>query len=289
MPAPNAIQVREHQQLLRRQSAYERAFAAHIRAVLRRQYNASARIIHNDGVQAYSFREDNIITPEQYEPSYRQMYRKVGSEEALQTWNRYVRPIVGQKNLIEDLAEFFAGGEDRTGRLITIWRNLMQDYVTTEILNHINNVTNTTKSRIATIIERGANEGLGSERIASLIREEARGDITINRSRLIARTETIGALNQGRLLAIRSSNLEYEKKWLPTLDNRTRDSHIEMRDSDFIPVRDNFLVGGEYLNYPGDPNGRADNIINCRCTVTLQVMRDANGRPIRRNQTPSYA
>jgi hypothetical protein len=29
-----------------------------------------------------------------------------------------------------------------------------------------------------------------------------------------------------------------------------------------------FIVMGEELSYPGDINGSAENVINCRCTVT---------------------
>ena len=37
------------------------------------------------------------------------------------------------------------------------------------------------------------------------------------------------------------------------------------------------------LAYPGDPKGRAGNVINCRCTVGIIPKRDASGSLIRTN------
>jgi hypothetical protein len=34
-----------------------------------------------------------------------------------------------------------------------------------------------------------------------------------------------------------------------------------------VGVDETFSVGGEDLEYPGDPNGSPENVIQCRCTV----------------------
>jgi len=56
------------------------------------------------------------------------------------------------------------------------------------------------------------------------------------------------------------------KKWLATNDERTRDSHAEA-SGQAVLVNEHFTVGGSPLNYPGDPFGPADEVMNCRCTV----------------------
>jgi len=33
-----------------------------------------------------------------------------------------------------------------------------------------------------------------------------------------------------------------------------------------------FIIGGESLDYPGDPSGSAANVINCRCSVGYLVI-----------------
>jgi hypothetical protein len=56
------------------------------------------------------------------------------------------------------------------------------------------------------------------------------------------------------------------------LDNETRDSHEKMAEHDAIPLNESFDVGlraggTEKLMYPGDPEGSAENVINCRCVI----------------------
>lgn len=85
------------------------------------------------------------------------------------------------------------------------------------------------------------------------------------RARRIARTEIISASNAGSLEGALSTGLEFKKQWLSTPDDRTRDDHIEA-GGQTVGKREPFRVGGEELDYPGDPRGSAGNVINCRCT-----------------------
>lgn len=59
------------------------------------------------------------------------------------------------------------------------------------------------------------------------------------------------------------------KYWQYTHDTRTREDHIKAgKDysiSKAIPINQPFIVGGEELMYPLDPNGSAAQTINCRC------------------------
>lgn len=99
-----------------------------------------------------------------------------------------------------------------------------------------------------------------------------------NRAVTVARTETLGAFNAGREGAFRqvAADLDepFEHAWLATHDERTRPAH---RAADFtvpitgqrVPLGQPFLVGGVLLARPGDPDGPADQVINCRCTTLL--------------------
>lgn len=59
-----------------------------------------------------------------------------------------------------------------------------------------------------------------------------------------------------------------KKNWNAMLDTKTRTTHAA---ADFtyktmpIDIAQRFIVAGEGLRYPRDPNGSAGNIINCRC------------------------
>jgi hypothetical protein len=58
------------------------------------------------------------------------------------------------------------------------------------------------------------------------------------------------------------------KSWMATSDGRTRIEHLQAHQrykENPIPVDEPFIVGGEKLMYPGDPNASARATVNCRC------------------------
>lgn len=94
----------------------------------------------------------------------------------------------------------------------------------------------------------------------------------LNQSILIARTETTRVENTARLDSFKRAEnmgINLEKQWLATVDNRTRESHIELDDKT-VPLDDEFGLG---MKYPGDPNGGASEVCNCRCSM-ITVFKD---------------
>ncbi len=93
-----------------------------------------------------------------------------------------------------------------------------------------------------------------------------------NRAVVVARTEAIGAMNAGRLEAFKivaeDEDGPMEKMWLATEDSRTRDTHREA-DGQRVPITSRFQVGLAELEFPGDPSGPPQEIIQCRCTLLL--------------------
>src|SRR5690606_29586488 len=126
--------------------------------------------------------------------------------------------------------------------------------------------------------------GMSMQQISTSIRKQAKGDINKNRSRVIARTETVNAMNKGQRLGVLSSGLLWDKKWLATEDDRTRLPHAHMNREGYYPLKQPYYVNGEYLDYPGDPSqSSAGNVINCRCSEVYRVRRGSDGRPLRKN------
>lgn len=81
-----------------------------------------------------------------------------------------------------------------------------------------------------------------------------------------ARTAVTGAENAGRKDAFERAErmgIDMEQEWRATLDMRTRHSHRQL-DRERRPVGEPFSNGCEY---PGDPNGPAEEIWNCRCSI----------------------
>lgn len=84
---------------------------------------------------------------------------------------------------------------------------------------------------------------------------------------MLARTDLIGLANGGSIVAAREVLPPGSTKtWLATPDDRTRETHVEA-DGQTVPMDGQFDVGGELLDYPGDPAGSDEEVINCRCTV----------------------
>ena len=85
-----------------------------------------------------------------------------------------------------------------------------------------------------------------------------------------ARTIVTGAENKGRqdsYARAEADGIILQKEWISTNDSRTRHSHAAL-DGATVDQDKKFDNG---LMYPGDPNGRPEEVWNCRCTVAAKV------------------
>lgn len=85
-----------------------------------------------------------------------------------------------------------------------------------------------------------------------------------------ARTAVTGAQNAGRMdsyAAAEKMGVKLKKRWLATLDARTRHSHA-MLDGEQMAQDKKFSNG---CRFPGDPQGPPWEIYNCRCTMVADI------------------
>ena len=146
------------------------------------------------------------------------------------------------------------------------FEEFIRAWVATYAGERIVGITLTTQAMIQKLLQRAIDEGLGIAKAQALIRSEFTAMSRLRAER-IARTEIVSASNLGSIEAARSTGLTLQKNWLSTRDARTREAHASV-DGQVAELEGYFIVGGEELAYPGDINGSADNVINCRCTVT---------------------
>ena len=97
--------------------------------------------------------------------------------------------------------------------------------------------------------------------------------VTMNRDSAIrtARTAVTGAQNAGRMdsyFAAEKMGIKCRKEWMATLDGRTRHSHA-MLDGEIVDNDKKFSNG---CRFPGDPQGRPEEIYNCRCTLVSAIV-----------------
>lgn len=145
---------------------------------------------------------------------------------------------------------------------------LALEYIGQEAVRRkITSIAETTRAQIVSLVDRGYQEGLGVAQIARDIRRNL-PSISRLRGALIARTETHGAANFGADAAAKETGLTLRKEWVAASDARTRDSHERM-DGEIVGMDDAFSNG---LMYPGDPRGRPEDVINCRCATSHIVI-----------------
>ena len=147
----------------------------------------------------------------------------------------------------------------------------VERFVRTWVASKIVQINRTTENQIRALIDRGLDEGLSVPNIAKQIRSIA-PTMSALRAHVIARTETHTAANFGAQEAAELTGLDMQREWVSAADERTRSDppdafdHVEA-DGQRVGMREPFIVSGEELMFPGDPNGSAGNVIMCRCAV----------------------
>jgi hypothetical protein len=110
-------------------------------------------------------------------------------------------------------------------------------------------------------------DGLSSDEIADKLRSKEYADRLDRRhTQTHARTLVQSASEKGNDTALQESSA-VGKRWNVTDDGRQRQAH-DAADGQIAPAAGTFLVMGERLQHPGDPNGSLSNIANCRCFET---------------------
>jgi len=129
--------------------------------------------------------------------------------------------------------------------------------------------TNDLKKTIRNEISRGISNGYSYKDMSRNISK--RMGVDLNKSIRIARTEGHRVNQQSTMdgiLDAKDKGADVVKQWDSTLDANTRPSH-QMVDGEIKELDEKFSNG---LRFPGDPQGKAAEVINCRC-VLLQRAR----------------
>lgn len=124
-----------------------------------------------------------------------------------------------------------------------------------------------TRSQLVSELTTGIIKGESNQDIASRIQKVT--EKNYNDSIKIARTETTRVENTAKLDVgehLEKKGFKIMKEWVATSDDRTRPWHNEA-NGQIVGLHEDFKVGGERMECPGDPAASAMNVINCRCTI----------------------
>ena len=127
-------------------------------------------------------------------------------------------------------------------------------------------MSETTVEGVYATIENGIDEGKTVKEISDDLRAKFSDIKEIgSRAMTIARTEVLTAVSLGQAAAMKDAAKvvpDLQKMWISANDDRVRDSH-EMLHGDIVPHGKEFDNG---LQFPRDPSGPPEEVINCRCT-----------------------
>lgn len=134
--------------------------------------------------------------------------------------------------------------------------NLKQGLIATEKASLINS---TTRKKLQAVIDTGAKEIKDFVKVWSSALK--------SRSTLIGVDVSTTATNTGLIDGMTQTGVG-KKQWVSQKDVYTRESHAAAHGQT-VSRDDAFVVGGALLRFPGDPLGPDDEVINCRCYITI--------------------
>lgn len=153
--------------------------------------------------------------------------------------------------------------------LSSAWFGIFREYALNYAYRISNELAETTRESIRVAIQEGYSLNLNTNQLAAYIRKKV-GVINRNRATLIARTEATTASNLGKEQGakdwFKSQGENGYKMWVGREDGRERPTHTALNDK-AIPISEDFKVGGELAQRPGDIRLSGDERCNCRCTT----------------------
>jgi hypothetical protein len=153
-------------------------------------------------------------------------------------------------------------------------------------------IVQTSREEFIKALNKAVEGGWGYSDMARYIETQLAG-INRNRAELIARTEVGRAIHSGSFVGAKESPFQKQKTWIAAKDNRTRGNpingvkdkadhwHLDGQTVDFESVFIDPRSGSE-LEHPHDPEARAVDVIQCRCTFAITNKRDEQGRLVRK-------
>jgi SPP1 gp7 family putative phage head morphogenesis protein len=151
------------------------------------------------------------------------------------------------------------------GKTFSIFSFGIYSYIATQVGAKISGINANTRKIISAIIKTSVTEGLSIPNIVKILKVTVK-DMAKNRARRIARTEVSAASNYGSWQGAKQSGAGLKKFWISTKDKRTRKTHRKA-DGQTVGMDEKFRVGKAWLKYPGDSNGSAAEVVNCRCVL----------------------
>ena len=271
-----ASSVKYHKTYLKLHKEYEAYAYPIIKKALDDQTGAVADFVNEDTFDNIELYIQFLVQQKPLYSGLEQIYTKVGVSAATFSYD-WIRNSV-PKNKKDFIIDFFNAE----------WYQEMVNYFRLIGGTKVTGIDETTAEKVRNLLANILGQNLSRREQAKLF-EETLNDPDFNRARslVIARTESTTAANFGINMGAESSDYEVQKFWINTKDKRTRRSHLLMTQ-DRIAINQPFIVGGIPMMYPGEVGAPAAEVVNCRCVMATEAIKDADGLPILKPRTPPY-
>jgi hypothetical protein len=130
------------------------------------------------------------------------------------------------------------------------------------------------KDKVKRSIANGLQENITGLGIFALVKKVAQSQLneiaTITDNQAIA-VELKAVQDVGEEVEKKSTpKIVHLKTWITERDSKVRPAHRSV-DGKTVKWEDYFMVGGEKMFRPKDPNASAKNVINCRCWLETEI------------------
>ena len=217
----------------------------------------------------------------------KEIYAKVGRRWAQITYSRLLPETRGQK--------VAPVGIERKGFGFNYeWTKFILEYLERYLFEKVTfEIAQTTQNAMLRVISRATAAGWSIDQTVD--RLEDWPFLRFQAARIV-RTETNRAANVGSTAQAETSEYEQMKEWQSAEDNRVRGNpvngmkdHADHWNLDGIKINAGDVFhdprNGDQLAFPGDPRGKAESVINCRCHASYTFKRDNNDNLIPKRKT----
>jgi hypothetical protein len=272
-----ASSVKYHKTYLKLHKEYEAYAYPIIKKALDNQTGVVADFVNEDNFDNIELYIQFLVQQKPLYAGLEKIYTKVGVSAATFSYD-WIRNSV-PKTKKDFIIDFFNAA----------WYEEMVNYFRLIGGTKVTGIDQTTMDKVKTLLANILGQNLSRREQAKLF-EQSLNDPAFNRARslVIARTEATTAANFGINMGAESSDYEVQKFWINTREpGRTRPSHLAMT-RDRIALNQPFMVGGVPMMYPGEVGAPAAEVVNCRCVMATEAVKDADGLPILKPRTAPY-
>lgn len=245
-------------------------FYSPVHAALQHQVNEAITAIKKYGVHASQGQIHGSILNTEIGTAVKSLYRKAAKYAAQKYHADFAKCFFGMHQITHhDFTQFKGASFGSDPDFIDAVMQYLDKFLLNKVIVPI---SQTTIDQIETVLQEAIQNGWS---IAYTVNELSGSDITQNRARTIVRTETVRSTNVTQMAAADNEEFEMNKEWIAIEDDRTRREHTHSGvDGEIQQLYETFSNG---LMFPGDPNGEAEQVINCRCTMGYFGVRDKSG------------